>query len=62
MSNEPLECLRCVLEPERHAEELEQAEGSDDRHLGYVGLVHGHLMVPADEVHLAEHPEAMEVG
>ena len=55
----PLESLGRVLETKRHVEELEQTEQGDVGRLGDVIRMHGNLVVPADEVHLAEDLAAM---
>ena len=57
--HEPLKSLGCVLEAERHAEKLEEEEWCDDSRFGDVVWVHGYLVVPVDEVHLADDPAAM---
>ena len=49
-----LEVLACVLQPERHEQELEETEGCDDR--GLVNILGGHwdLVVSLVEVDLGE--------
>ena len=52
--HETLKRLRCVAEAERHADELEEAEGSDDSGLRDVVRVYGDLVVSPNEVDLGE--------
>ena len=52
--HEALEGLCRVLQAERHAEELEEAEGGDDGSFLDVLTAHGNLVVPFHHVDLGE--------
>ena len=59
--DEPLEGLAGVAQPERHVVVLEKAKRSDDRRFRFVSFRYRHLVIPFDEVQLAEDRGAVEV-
>ena len=59
--DEPLECLAGVAQPERHEIVLKKAKRGDDRRLRFVGFRYQHLVIPFDEIQLAEDCGAVEV-
>ena len=60
--HESLERLGGILKPEGHAKELKKSKWGDDCGLWNVLRVDWYLMVPSDEVNLAEDDLAGEVG
>ena len=57
-----MERLRSVFETKRHTEEFEKSKRGDDGSLRNVVWVNGYLVIPSDQVHLAEDDLTGQVG
>ncbi len=60
--HQPLVCLSCVHETKRHEQVLKQTERGQDGGLCNVCRIHGHLVVPLDQINDREKFATMKFG